>query len=85
MPMPKFDPTINIGHILIVLTFAVSVLFAYTDLLRTTDAHNLRIEKVEEQVSSNTNAGASILSALSDMKSDLAVIKDRSDRDEKSR
>lgn len=85
MPLPKLDPTINVGHILIIMSVAASVLFAYTDLRAVDAAHNTRLLAVEKTASNNSADNKVLLNTLSDIKSDLAVIKDRSDRAENLR
>ena len=46
MTKPKWDPTINLGHVLTIVALLVSVFVAYTNILRAIDNHHTRITHV---------------------------------------
>lgn len=77
MPRLKLDPTINAGHVLIVAGMLISVLFAYTDLVRAIDNHELRIERIEERDQQDARIQQQILQTLTTIREDIATLKAR--------
>lgn len=75
MPTPRFDMTINLGHVLIVVGMAVSVFLAYTDLVRSIDNHELRIQAMEDQRDENEIVQRQILDTLTTIREDIASLK----------
>lgn len=75
MPRIRFDTTINAGHILIVVGMAVSVLFAYADLVRAIDQHELRIGNLEVQQKQDNDLQRQILETLTKIREDIAAMK----------
>lgn len=78
----KFDRTINLGHILILVGIIASAFSGYMTIRLTVDNHELRIESIERSISAQETINKNLTKLLWDIKRDVAVIKDRSDRDE---
>lgn len=85
MPRPRFDMTLNLGHVLTVLSIIGSVFVAYMNIVRTVDNHELRIEAVEKQLDTTTAFQSQVLSTLSTIREDIATLKERSRDDERAR
>lgn len=45
---PRFDPTINLGHILTSAMLVVSVFLAYMNVIRITDRHEMDITQIKD-------------------------------------
>lgn len=77
MPTPRFDPTISLGHILTTLSLLLALFAAYSNLLRTTDNHQIRLEAIEKKGDRDVVIQQQILNTLSQIQQDMAVIKSR--------
>lgn len=84
MTMPKFDPTINVGHLAIIVVWIIGIIMAYSSILRTTDEHGIRIRSLEVQVDRSSNMQQDYLRTLSNIQQDIAVIKSRIERREET-
>lgn len=75
MPQVKFDPTINLGHILTAGTFLVAVFAAYTSLRETDVEHQTRIEAIEKGDDRDLILQRQILDSLTTIREDIAGLK----------
>lgn len=78
MPRMRFDPIVNLGHVLTIAALLGSVFIAYMNIVRTVDSHELRIEAVEKQVSNSTAFQRQVLDTLTNIREDIATLKERS-------
>lgn len=78
MPKVRFDASINFGHILTILSIIGSVFVAYMNIVRTVDEHELRIATVEKQVDTTEAFQRQLLSTLTQIREDIATLKERS-------
>jgi hypothetical protein len=76
-----FDRTINLGHIMTILTLMVGMAGAYTTYKVSMTEHETRINRLEEITKSQISVGADITSNIYAMKQDLAIIKFRIERE----
>lgn len=77
MGFPKIDPTVNIGHILIMLGMIFSAMGAYISIQQDLTEHQQRLMVLERQVSIYRNESREMLQTLSGIRTDIAVIKRR--------
>jgi hypothetical protein len=84
MPRPHFDFSLNLGHVLTILSIVGSVFVAYSTLVREVDNHELRIKTIEKQIDTTSTFQSQVLSTLGTIREDIATLKERS-RDERSR
>ncbi len=77
--MPKFEPTINLGHLAIIVAWLGSVFTAYTNVIRTMDTHELRIEVLERNTNRAVDMQQKFLETLGLIQQDMAVVKTRID------
>lgn len=75
----RWEPSVNLGHLLIVLGMFASVFGAYSDVQRTNDTQELRIARLEEELG-RASAEAAVFRAevrttLQRILNDLAVLK----------
>jgi hypothetical protein len=78
MPRPRFDFSLNLGHILTILSIVGSVFVAYMTVVREVDNHELRITTIEKQVDTSTSFQRQVLDKLSNIREDIATLKERS-------
>jgi len=81
MPRPRFDFSLNLGHILTILSIVGSVFVAYMTVVREVDNHELRITTIEKQVDTSTSFQRQVLDKLSNIREDIATLKERSRND----
>ena len=81
MPRPRFDFSLNLGHILTILSIVGSVFVAYMTVVREVDNHELRITTIEKQVDTSTSFQRQVLDKLSNIREDIATLKERSRSD----
>lgn len=81
MPLPKFEATINLGHILIIISWAAGVFMAYSNIIRTTDNHQFRIQSLENVVSRSSEQQSVMTRSLFEIQRDLAVVVERINRE----
>lgn len=74
----KYDPTINLGHILTIGALVGSVFLAYTNLARSLENHEVRIETIEKDETQDDFVQRQILETLTTIREDLAALKARS-------
>jgi len=75
MPQVKFDPTVNLGHLLTIAAFVGSVAVAYTSILRSVDNHEIRIEAMERTRDRDAIIQQQILNTLTTIREDIASLK----------
>ena len=73
----KFDPTVNLGHILTAAAMILSVFIAYTQIQVTLRDHETRITAVERNVDRQITVNQSILATLGTIREDIATLKER--------
>ena len=73
----KFDPTLNLGHLLTTASLIGTVVFAYSDLKSTDEQHATRIVAVERQIDMSAGAQRQILETLATIREDIATLKER--------
>lgn len=78
MTKPRFDPTINLGHILTIMALLGSVFIAYVNIVRSVDNHELRIAAMEKKSDRDLIIQQQILDALSTIREDIATLKAQS-------
>lgn len=82
VPRPKFDWTINLGHVLTIAALLLSLGSAYTAYKITISDHDSRIRALEKSnmvLDSRTNE---IYNVLYGIKQDVAIVKYRLEREE---
>lgn len=75
MASPRFDPTINLGHVALIVTWLIGGTAAYFDAVGRTKTAELRITILEARADSASIFQQEIFNALSDIKQDIAVLK----------
>jgi hypothetical protein len=78
MPRPHFDFSLNLGHVLTILSNVGSVSVAYSTLVREVDNHELRIKTIEKQIDTTSTFQSQVLSTLGTIREDIATLKERS-------
>ena len=81
--LPKFDWTINLGHVLTIAAVLAALGTAYTTYQVTINDHDGRLRALERQDSAQMGRANEVTSALYSIKQDLAIIKYRLDRNGK--
>ncbi|PSJ55748.1 hypothetical protein [Pseudaminobacter soli (ex Li et al. 2025)] len=71
----KFDPTINLGHVLTILALVGSVFVAYSRLVITIENHEMRISVVEKGADRDAQVQQQILNTLTTIREDIATLK----------
>jgi hypothetical protein len=84
MARPHFDFSLNLGHVLTIISIVGSVFVAYMTIVREVDNHELRIKTIEKQIDSTSTFQSQVLSTLGTIREDIATLKERS-RDDRSR
>lgn len=74
MPRIKFDWTLNVGHIAIVLSAIGSVLIAYTNIVRSQDNHEFRLSALETQARDASKTNKELLSTLGEIKEEISAL-----------
>jgi len=77
---PKFDWTVNLGHLLILLGLVISGVSVYTATMVRMSTYEHRSSVVEQAQRHQENQSNSILNHLYTLQRDVAVMKDRMDR-----
>jgi hypothetical protein len=77
MPRMRFDPIINLGHVLTIAALIGSVSIAYTNIVRSIDNHELRIEEIEKSSDRDAMVQQQILNTLTTIREDIATLKAR--------
>lgn len=73
----RFDWTINLGHVLMILTLMGSVFIAYSNVIRTQDRQDLRITALEQSAAKREAFESTVVNQLSSISVDIGVLKDR--------
>lgn len=81
----RFDWTLNFGHLLILFGLIVSGISVYSTINATLVKQELRINQVEQGLKDHSANSITILNSLWKMQSDMAVVRDRLDRDTKTK
>lgn len=79
LPLPKFDWTINLGHLLTISAMLIALATAYTTYQVTINDHDSRLRSLERQTLMLDGRTSDIYKVLSDIRQDLAIIKYRMD------
>lgn len=74
----RFDNTVNLGHILIMLGVISAAFSGYMAIRINLDNHELRIKAIETFMLAQQETNKNLSNLLWDIKRDVAVIKDRS-------
>ena len=74
----KFDPTINLGHVLQVVAITGGLFIAYMNIIRAVDDHEIRLKAVEKQAEGTTVFQNQVLETLTKIREDIATLKERS-------
>lgn len=75
MPTPRFDMTINLGHVLIVVGMMSSVFLAYTSVQVRLQDHETRLTTVERDGARDAEFQRQILQTLTTIREDIATLK----------
>ncbi len=78
MSRVKFDPTINLGHVLQVVAVVGGLLLAYVNIVRAVDDHEGRLKTVEKQIDGSDLFRRQVLDTLTTIREDIATLKERS-------
>ncbi len=78
MSRVKFDPTINLGHVLQVVAVVGGLLLAYVNIVRAVDDHEGRLKTVEKQIDGSDLFQRQVLDTLTTIREDIATLKERS-------
>lgn len=73
----RFDWTINLGHVLMILTLTGSVFIAYANVIRTQDRQDLRITALEQSAAKREVFEGTVVDQLRSISVDIGVLKDR--------
>lgn len=71
----KFDPTINLGHIMTIFALVGSIFLAYSRLVITIENHEMRIAVVEKGADRDAVLQQQILNTLTTIREDIATLK----------
>lgn len=74
----KYDPTINLGHIMQLGVIVLSIIWAYFGIVRDVDRHEQRIETIEKQTEGANAFQRQVIDTLSIIREDIATLKERS-------
>jgi hypothetical protein len=74
---PKFDPTINLGHVLTIVALLGSVTIGYFNIRNDVALADQRISSLEKGQTAADSFQSTVLSQLSDIKVDIGVLKAR--------
>ena len=77
----RFDKTINLGHVMTIITLMAGMATAYTTYRVSMAEHETRIDRLEKISTSQISVGAEMTTNLFAMKQDLAIIKYRIERE----
>lgn len=80
---PRFEPTINWGHVLILCGFVATSFFYVGDIRETLTKHDQRLLQLERQAEDGALINRRVLEMLSEIKADIAVLKDQRLREER--
>lgn len=83
MSRVRFDPTINLGHVLQVVAVVGGLLLAYVNIVRAVDDHEGRLKAVEKQIDGSDLFQRQLLDTLTTIREDIATLKERSRGSEK--
>ena len=72
---PKYDPSINLGHILTILALTGSVFLAYTGVQVRLEEHEGRITTIERDIGRDAAVQQQILQTLTTIREDIAALK----------
>lgn len=78
MSRVKFDPTINLGHVLQVVAIVGGLLLANVNIVRAVDDHEGRLKTVEKQIDGSNLFQRQVLDTLATIREDIATLKERS-------
>lgn len=76
----KFDWTMNLGHLMMILTMVLAAVAAYATARVTLSEHEARISALEIGISSVRTTSSDLTATLYTIRQDVAVIRDRMDR-----
>lgn len=79
----RFDASVNLGHILIMVGIALSGAASYAAARVTINEHAMRIASTEAQQKAQWSQLESVRNSIWAIQADVAVIKDRISRTEK--
>jgi hypothetical protein len=79
-PNVKFDPTVNLGHIISAIVMIISMIATYFALKSDIRDHESRLTVVEEAYKSQHITNNSTRDALNKIETGVAVIRDRMER-----
>ena len=71
----KFDPTINLGHIAIIVSAVFSVFMAYSSIVRNLDNHELRLVALEKSNEDTASINREVLRTLGAIKEEMSAMK----------
>lgn len=74
----KFDPTINLGHVMQLAVIIGSIVWAYFGIVRDVDRHETRILAIEKQTEGSALFQKQVLDTLTNIREDIATLKERS-------
>lgn len=73
--MPRFDPTINMGHVLIAVGMLGSVAVAYADTRSAIEAHASEIAANKEAIRESKDFQNRVMEMLIGIREDVAALK----------
>ena len=75
MTGPRFDSTINLGHVMIVVTMLGSVIYAYYSLQGSVQLADQRITTLEKEQADTITFQSAVLDKLTTIQVDIGVLK----------
>lgn len=79
----KFDRTINLGHVLMIITMITAIAVAYATYRVTVSEYDHRIKSLERNAQGQSTLTRDLSQSLYTISRDVAVIKDRIERGQK--
>ncbi len=76
---PRFDGTINLGHIIMLVGFMASAAIAYTSVKSDITNHDWRLKSIEAAVKDQSLTNGQLRDTMGEISRDIAVIKTKVD------
>lgn len=73
----QFDKTVNLGHLLIIVSLITGVITVYTTMQVQLAENSKRLEMVEKELDHRQRVSTDLLRWVHDIKTDVAVMKER--------
>lgn len=80
MQVPKFDWTVNFGHILTLIVLGATGITAFATYRVTVADHDVRLKFLEAQYQQQNNLNNILTTTMNKLLQDVAVVRDRMER-----